>query len=131
MKNIMLIRIIAFIELLIGLTTLIGLMVYSSLSISQKPFNVLIFVCITSAISIAIGLGLFFHKDLARRILIFFSLYIVLTKIMVFLSLLQFTGEIIAFIPNSIKNAISVLYHSLIIAILNRKEIKEAFVKKI
>lgn len=126
----MFIRIIAFIELSIGLSTLSGLIVYSSLSMSQKPLNVSIFVCVASLISILIGLGLLANKDIARKVLIFFSSYIVLTKIMIFLNLMRFNGEIIGFIPASLKNSISILYHGLIIIILNQRDVKESFLRK-
>lgn len=129
MKDKIFVKIIAFIELAIGLTTFLGLVIYSSLSMSQKPFNVFIFVLLTSIVSILIGLGLLTYKDLARKAIIFFALYIILTKLMIFSNLLQFNGEIITFVPTDLKNLISIAYHSLVIIIFNRKDVKESFIK--
>ena len=130
MKHKIIIKIIAIIELLIGSTTFLSLLTYSLFSVSQKPFNIFIFVLISSLISILVGLGLINHKDWTRKVLIFFSGYIVLTKILIFLNLLQFTGEIIIFIPTGIKNSISILYHSMIIIFFNQKTVKKIFVKQ-
>ncbi|UCC95232.1 MAG: hypothetical protein JSW40_00365 [Candidatus Omnitrophota bacterium] len=127
MRNKILVKIIAFIELSIGLVTLISLVVYSLLSLSQKPLNVFMFVCISSLISILIGVGLLSGRDLARHSLLFFSSYIILTKILVFANLLQFKGEIITFIPTSIKNALSVGYHALLIVLFSQKRVKAFF----
>ena len=60
-------------------------------------------------------------------LLLFFAVYIVLTKVFIFMNLLQFSGEIITFVPVSFKNFISILYHSLIILLLNYHSIKENF----
>ena len=130
MKYKAVLRAISFIELFIGLITLFSLIIYFSLSISQKPLNVFIFVLISSLISILIGIGLLNYREWARRLLIFFAAYIVLTKILIFSNLLQLSGEIITFIPASLKDSISILYHSLIIVLLSRIDIKANFVKR-
>ena len=124
MKYKIIVKVTACLELLIGSVTLISLAVYSILSMSQKPFNVFIFVLSTSLMSIVIGLGLLSCKDWARKTLVFFSGYIILTKIMIFFNLLRFNGEIITFIPTDTKNIISVIYHFAVIMLLSRTEIK-------
>ena len=129
MKYKIIIKAVAVIEFLIGSSTLLGLISYSLLSILRKPLSVFIFVLISSAISISIGLGLFNHKEWARKTLIFFAGYIILTKLMTFSNLLQFTGEIITFIPAGFKNSISILYHSLIVLFFNQAAVKENFKK--
>lgn len=130
MNNKIFVKIIAITELTIGLTTISGIMIYSAMSISQKPLNVLIYVYISSLIAILIGLGLITYRDLARRALVLFSSCIIITKIMILSNLLQFTGEIITFIPNDLKNCISFLYHGLIIMILTNKNVKRNFIKE-
>ncbi|NQT22132.1 MAG: hypothetical protein HQ579_01700 [Candidatus Omnitrophica bacterium] len=123
------IKTVALIELLIGSITLFSLATYPALSISRKPLNVFTFVLISSLTSILVGLGLFNYKEWARKTLIFFSGYIILTKIMIFLNLLQFTGEIVIFIPTGLKNSTSIFYHGLIVLFFNRAIVKESFKK--
>jgi hypothetical protein len=124
------IKVIAFLELIIGLTTLISLTALYLLSISTKPLNVFIFVLVSSIISIIIGLGLLAHKNWAREVLLFFSMYIVFTKILIFSNLLQFKGEIITFIPGLTKNIVSFLYHSFILLFFNQGKVKQIFKPK-
>ncbi len=119
------VKLIAFIELSIGLSTLATLIVYSSLSISDKSLNVFIFVCTTSTISLLIGLGLLAENDMARKILVLFSGYIVLTKILIFVELMQFNGEILTFIPTGLKNLVSVFYHFLLVVLLYRIKLQK------
>jgi len=121
------VRLIAFIEISIGSVTLFSLMTYSLFSIPKKPLNVFIFVLISSIISCSIGVGLFRHKNWARKTLIFFSGYVIITKILIFSGLLRFTGELITFIPQDIKSSISILYHSLIVLFFSRAVTKKHF----
>jgi hypothetical protein len=127
MNHKLIIKTIGRIELLLGLTTCLGLIIHSALSISQKPLPVFIFVLLSSIASTSIGVGLLNHKDLARKTLIFFSGYIVLTKIMIFTNLIQFNGEIITFIPSILKNYVSLLYHSLLIIFFTQSKTQEYF----
>lgn len=124
------IRSVAFAELLIGLFTLFGLITYSLLSISKKPLNVFIFVLFSSAISTIIGLGLLNYREWSRNLLVFFSGYVFLTKILIVAGLLRFNGEIITFIPTGLKNCISILYHGCIIVFFNHKTVKAYFAKR-
>jgi len=130
MKYKTLIRIISFIELFIGLATIVGLIASSLIFISAKPINVFVFVFISSLISVAIGLGLFYYREWARKVLLFFSTYIVLTKILVFFNLISFNGEIITFVSTGSKNFISITYHILIIMVLCQPAAKINFLKK-
>ena len=120
---------IAFIELLIGLSTLSGLVTYSLLSISKKPLNVFIFVLLSSAISTIIGSGLLNYREWSRNLLLFFSGYIIITKVLIIAGLLMFNGEIITFIPAGFKNCISILYHGFIILFFNQKTVRGYFTK--
>lgn len=130
MKYKTLIRVISFIELFIGLATIVGLIVSSFIFISTKPVNVFVFVLISSLISVAIGWGLFYYREWARKVLLFFSTYIVLTKILIFFNLISFNGEIITFFSTGAKNFISITYHILIIMILSQPATKRNFLKK-
>lgn len=122
-------QIIGRIELLIGLLTIISLISYPLIFSVTKPRNVFLFVLISSLISIAIGIGLLKFRESARRLLLFFSAYIVFTKIMILSGLLEFTGEIITFIPKGFKDVISLIYHIAILILLNMKNMKENFIK--
>jgi len=130
MKYKTLIRIISFIELFIGLATIVGLIASSLVFTSAKPVNIFVFVLISSLISVTIGLGLFHYREWARKVLLFFSTYIVLTKILIFFSLISFNGEIITFISTESKNFISITYHVLLIAVLIQPAAKKNFLKK-
>jgi len=125
-----LIRIIAFIEIVIGLSTIISLILGSWFSFPSKPFNVFIFVIISAFASAMLGVGLFNYKEKARILLVFFSGYIALTKIFIFLNLLKLCCEISGPIPAYIKNSVSIIYHLLLIAFFTRKRVKKYFVKE-
>ena len=124
------IKIIAFIELLIGLSTVFGLTTYTVLSLSTKPLNVFIFVLLCAVISSMIGAGLFDRREWARVLLVFFSGYVIITKAMVFAGLLQFNGEIMTFIPAGLKNCASVLYHGFVLIFFTRKSVKGRFASR-
>ena len=124
------IRLIAFVELLIGLSTLFGLISYSLLSMSKKSLNVFIFVLLSSAISTIIGLGLLNYREWSRILIVFFSGYVILIKILIVAGLLRFNGEIITFIPISFKNCVSILYLGFIVVFFNQKTVKAYFTKR-
>jgi hypothetical protein len=121
------VKVIALIEIFIGFVTLASLIVHSVLSLSTKPFNVFTFVLASSVTSAILGIGLLNHKDWARALLVFFSGYIILTKILIFMGLLDFSGEIFTHIPTGIKNSFSVLYHTLLILYLTRPRVRQLF----
>ena len=123
------IRIIAVIELSIGVFTICGLTIYALLAISKKPLNVFIFVFLAGVVSGGIGTGLLNYKQWARNFLVFFSGYIILIKVLIFAGLLHLNGEIVAFPPASLKNFISIAYHVLIVLFLTRQTTKECFTK--
>ncbi len=123
----MTINIVSFIELLIGLITITGLTISYFGAFPQKPVNVFVFVLATAATSTAIGIGLFKRWRWAWLLLVFFSGYIVITKLMLLSGLLIFTGEIIRFIPTDVKNYISITYHSFIVLYFTRKHTRSLF----
>lgn len=120
-----LIKTIASIEVFIGFFTLAGMAFYAHFLMLAKPLNVLVFVTLTSTISVLLGMGLFRYKKAAATLLVFFSGCIILTKVMVAAGLLKFSGEIITSVPSDTKNLISIIYHGLIILILTRPSIRD------
>jgi len=127
MKTKIIVKALGLIELFIGLVTITSLLTYSILSLSKKPLNVFIFVLTSSITSIILGCGLWRMRGWARSLLLFFSGYIVLTKFLMFAGLLRFNGEIITFVPYSVKNTISVAYHILIMLFLSLQATKGYF----
>jgi len=77
-----------------------------------------------SLISIAIGIGLFKYKNWGRKILIFFSGYVIFTKFLLVSHLVTFTGNTIAFMSNNAKDTMSLIYHIVILIVFNLKSIK-------
>ena len=117
-------RIIAFIEISIAIFTILGLALSEPLSLSKKSPNVFIFVLLSSIVSGVLGIGLFKDKNWAKTLLVFFSGYVILTKILIFSNLVHFNGEIITFIPTSLKNDISIAYHIFVVLFFTRKQAK-------
>lgn len=125
MANHFVINAIASIEIFIGLFTLSGMVLYIHLGRLAKPPNVLTFVTVTAVVSALLGLGLFRRKKAAATLLVFFSGYIILTKVMVATGLMQFNGAILAYVPIDLKNLISVLYHLFVIVFLTKPSVQK------
>ena len=124
-------RLIGFTELSIGIVTILGLTLSSLLHLSTKSPVVFVFVLISAIISASIGMGLLRCLHWARMSLIFFSGYIVLTKLVLFWGLIKLNGEMATLIPTDLKNLISVLYHTFIILFFNLRIVKERFCAKL
>ncbi|MGB2630503.1 MAG: hypothetical protein WBD24_02030 [Candidatus Omnitrophota bacterium] len=126
---------IGWLEVLIGVltfTVLLVIQIYQPNGIPVKPLNVFVFVMASAVVSFVLGLGLVFHKDWASILLMFFSGFIMLEKLQIFSGLLAFKGEIITVIPVRVKDVISFIYHTAILASLwyfkcNSKEETDAF----
>lgn len=123
-----LILLLGYTEVVIGLTAFISLIEAKLLFGISKPTGVFLFVAITSVISFTIGAGVLRYKLWARKLLMFFAGYIVLTKIFIFLGLLKLSPPFEVLISSSLKNIISLLYHSLIIVFLNMEEVRKDFI---
>lgn len=112
---------IGWIEILIGLITLIGSAFVQACvicSLPPKPDNVYMFVVISAAISFILGIGLIFGRNWARFLLIFFSGYIILTKVLIYSGLMAFSGPIVSIVPVWVVDGISSTYHTFIICLL-------------
>lgn len=119
---------IGCIEISIGAITMAAL-VFSSLFFRQpKPPNVFMFVLGSAVVSSFLGFGLLRFSDFFRKLLIFFSGYVILTKIMVYIGILQFTGEIVTLVSDPVKNSISIAYHALVIFTLHHPSFKRLFI---
>lgn len=115
--------IVGAIEVIIGLITLLSCFVVQTWNIfgySPKPFRVYVFVVVSAVISFVLGVGMLSYRDWARKLLIFFSGYVVLTKIMVYSKLLTFSGDILTVVPVWSKDMVSVIYHVVLIIVLSR-----------
>jgi hypothetical protein len=123
------IRMVAVVELFIGSMTILGLIFYPAFFTSRKPSSVFIFVMVSSVISSVLGYGIFRLREWARRLLVFFSGYIIFTKILVFMGLIHFTGEILTVPAPWIKDCVSLSYHALLIVLLENGAVKELFKK--
>ncbi|KJJ83450.1 membrane protein [Candidatus Omnitrophus magneticus] len=111
---------IGIIELFIGITALMGCFIVQTwhVGIPIKPWNVYIFVVITAIFSIILGIGILKRRLWANELLIFFSGYVVINKILMYSGLLTFNSHIVKIIPIWAKDSISFLYHIVLVIIL-------------
>jgi TRAP-type uncharacterized transport system fused permease subunit len=119
------INLIASIEIFIGLFTLSGMAFYIHLGRLAKPPNVLTFVTVTAVVSTLLGLGLLRRNKMAVTLLVFFSGYIILTKVMVATGLVHFNGAILEYLPTDLKNLVSALYHFVLIVLLTKPSVQK------
>jgi len=98
---------------------------------SAKPLEVTIFVLTTATISAALGFGVLGGNLTSYRLLLFFSKTIVLSKILIFAHIISLNGALETTIPSSVKNLISIAYHSLLIFYFTRPPIRKVFEFKI
>ena len=118
------IRGIAIIEILIGLSISLSFIIASLITPPGRPKAVYGFVIATSLISIIIGIGLFKYKNWGRQILIFFAGYVIITKFLLVTHLVTFVGNTIEFMSLQSKDIASLFYHAGILVVLNIKNIK-------
>lgn len=119
--------IVGIIEIFIGLITLIAIAGSLFLGKSTKPPEVFIFVFITSIISCSLGIGILKRNLTSYHLLLFFATVVILTKLLIFAKIITLSGALETIIPQSLKNIISVIYHSSIIWYFSRSEIKKQF----
>jgi len=118
------IRVIAIIEILIGLYISLSFIIASLINPPGRPKTVYGFVVLTSLISVIIGIGLFRYKNWGRQFLIFFAGYVIFTKFLLLSNLVEFTGNTIKFMSINLKDVFSFIYHCIILIIFNLKIIK-------
>lgn len=115
-------------EIIIGLVTIISLAEAGLLGGMAKPAGVFLFVLATSVVSSVLGLGILKRKMWARRLLLFFAGYIVLTKIFIFLGILNLSHPFETLIPSFAKNIISCAYHLSAILFFSRENVRGNFI---
>ncbi|OGX24039.1 MAG: hypothetical protein A2787_09635 [Omnitrophica WOR_2 bacterium RIFCSPHIGHO2_01_FULL_48_9] len=119
--------VIGTIEILIGGLTLLATIVSLSFSFNAKSPNVLIFVIVSAAVSTFIGIGIIRHRKLAYQLLIYFSSVVLLSKILIFMGIIELNGSLETFFSASLKNEISALYHAFVIFYLLKHNVKQFF----
>jgi hypothetical protein len=123
------INIFAVTEIFIGGLTLVSVITALILNTSTKPFNVLIFVIIASLISFLLGVGLLMRNPQAYYIILYFSITIIISKILISTGIISLNGALETSIPASLKNIFSLVYHGLILVVFNLKNIRKEFIK--
>lgn len=118
---------VGFIELFIGLSTILFVTIFDIFSLASKPPGVFVFVVLSGTLSAVIGFGILRHKNWSRILLIFFSGYVIVMKILIYMDVIRFTGEIMTFPPPYIKDAISLLYHIAVIVLFTNKNTASKF----
>lgn len=114
-------------EITIGATTLIAILSGVIANTSQKPLNVLIFVIISSIISASLGAGLLLRWHYARKLLIFFAGWVILSKILIFAKIIFLCCDLETTLAPDLKNIVSILYHSILIFCLHQPCVKKEF----
>ena len=89
------------IEIVIGIVTfLVAVAVQIGIIHFWEPKadNVYYFVIITALLAFMLGIGLLYNTEWARILLIFFSGYVILSKILIYTGLMSFNGANLMFI---------------------------------
>jgi len=120
----------AVIEIAIGIITILGVSVSIILKFNTKPLNILAFVYVTSILSLWLGLGLLNFNNKSYELLIFLAGVVIISKVLIFTGIIHLDGALETKIPLSLKNTISVLYHSALLWYLNLGSIKKLFRKQ-
>lgn len=122
------ILLIGLIEIVIGSVTLASLLKpLIEDGLLPKPPNVMVFVIVSSLISISLGMGLIFRWHYARKLLMFFAGWVILSKMLVFSEIISLCCALETKIAPDIKNGISIAYHAFIILYLHKPAVKKEF----
>jgi len=115
-------------EIIIGISALVGVAIVQATGIyglGPKSFNVYIFVIVSACFSFVLGVGLISGREWARKLLIIFSGYVILIKILRYGGLLTLNADIISVVtavPAWTKDALSFLYHVFVITFLSLRK---------
>ena len=123
------IPLIGIIEIYIGGVTLVSNLLSVFLAANPKTPNVFWFVTVTGFLSTFIGIGILKLKQPAYQLLLYFASVIILSKILIFMNIIQLNGALETAVPTSIKNLISIFYHGFIVLYLSRRDVKTHFNK--
>lgn len=119
--------IFAIIEILIGSITLIAVILSLIQGKSTKPPAVLIFVLTTAALSLILGFGILRQNLACYHLLLYFSGIVILSKILIFSAVITLNGALETGIPFSLKNTLSIIYHTLLIFYFTRWPVRNEF----
>lgn len=122
--------IFGLIEIAIGSTTLIALALSLILGKSTKPAGVLMFVILASVMSLSLGIGILRRSLFCRSLLLYFATVVILSKILIFARVITLNGALETSIPAGVKNAISIIYHCLLIWYFSRESTRKEFGEK-
>jgi hypothetical protein len=114
-------------EIVIGTITLATNIQSFLAGTATKPLNVAIFVIVSSLISISLGTGVLLHYSYARKLLIFFAGWIILSKILIFAKILILCCSLETTVPFHVKNIASIVYHAIVILYFHHPIIKAEF----
>lgn len=114
-------------EITIGTFTLMATALSLAKHISTKPLNILIFVVASSIISISLGVGIILRYHYARKLLMFFAGWIILSKFLVLTNIISISGALETTLPLSLKNIISIIYHCGIILYFHHTSVKKEY----
>jgi hypothetical protein len=112
-------------EIFIGSVTLASILDAYITRGATKPLNVLFFVILSSLISIALGIGILKKFRLARKLLVFFAGWVILSKILILGNILSLCCALETTFPAFEKNMCSIIYHLALIITLRRPAIKK------
>jgi len=127
MKHYRTVLTIGIIEICIGGSTLLSNLATLVQSQNNKSLGVLCFVLIAGALSASLGIGLLKCRKEAYLLLLYFSSIIILSKILIFMGVIQLNGALETTVPSPIKNIASIMYHGFVIAYLSKPGIKQIF----
>ena len=116
-------------EITIGGTTLVFNLLSLILGVNTKSPSVFLFVIVAGTISLLLGIGILKFKKLAYDLLLFFSAFVLLTKLLIFLGVFHLDGSLENMIPDNIKNLASIAYHGFVIYYLRKSTVKILFEK--
>ena len=119
--------IIGIIEILIGSITILWNAAAIILGINTKSPGVLVFVLVAGCVSSLLGVGLLNLKRSAYYALLYFSSVVLLSKLLIFLGVMQLNGELETVVPSYTKNLISIVYHGFLIYYLTHSHIRRMF----
>ena len=121
------VTLIGTIEIAVGSITLIANLQGLLTGTLPKPPNVLTFVITSSLISVFLGTGLLLRWHEARKLLMFFAGWVILSKILIFGGIIVLCCELETAVSADAKNMISIFYHLFVIYYCHTRTVKKEF----
>ncbi len=114
-------------EIGLGGATLIATAMSLLLGLCAKPLNILVFVAVSGLISLSLGIGVLLRNEYARKLLLFFAGWVILSKVLIFAKIMILSCELETTILSHLKNIASIIYHLLVILYFHNQLIKKEF----